>query len=182
MGNVKGSMLLEFVKGIRADKSGVYDSYLTEKDREIISQKVLSNTWYPFETYENCFKAVFNVVAKGDLKTVYEWGRIYGEKILTDIYKPVIKEGNPRKALEMLELITKHFFDFGKFEYSTISDNEVLHTIKDFAQDFEAYFHLSMGWIERCLELSGAKNVKSEFVSKSWEGAPETTIKFSWTI
>jgi hypothetical protein len=164
MGNVKGSMLLEFVKAVRADKSGVYDSYLTEKDKEIISLKILNNTWYPYETYENCFKAVFNVVAKGDLKTIYEWGRIYGEKIITSIYKPVITEGNPRKALEMLELITK------------------LHTIKDFAQDFEPYFHLSRGWIERCLELSGAKNVKSEFISKSWEGTPETTIKFSLSI
>jgi hypothetical protein len=73
MGNVKGTMLLEFVKSVRAYKTGAHNSYLTEKDREIISKKILSASRYPYETYENCFKAVFNVVAKGDMKTVYEW-------------------------------------------------------------------------------------------------------------
>jgi hypothetical protein len=35
--------------------------------------------------------------------------------------------------------------------------------------------------MERGLELCGAKDVKSEFATKSWEGEPATSIRFTWT-
>jgi hypothetical protein len=37
------------------------------------------------------------------------------------------------------------------------------------------------GWLERSLELCGAKNIKTEALTKSWAGAPETKFKISWT-
>jgi hypothetical protein len=53
MVKVKGTMIVLFVKGIRADKSGRHDPFLTDQDRGIISQQILPSAWYPAETYKN---------------------------------------------------------------------------------------------------------------------------------
>lgn len=58
MGNVKGSILLDWVKAVRADKKGSYDKLLSDADKEIVARTILPSSWYPFETYMACFKAV----------------------------------------------------------------------------------------------------------------------------
>jgi len=180
MARVKGSLLVDFVKGIRADKTGAYDSYLTGQDREIISQRVLASAWYPFETYKNCFNAVVQEAAKGDMEVVRQWGRTYAESILKNVYKNILVEGNPEGILRKLGQIRNLLFDFGDFDGSLISDKKAMMTIRDFDPQFEAFYHLVRGWYERTLELGGAKNVRSQFVAKSWEGDPETSIELSW--
>ena len=95
MAQVKGTILIDFVKTIKADKSGAYDEFLTDQDREIISQRILPSGWYPYQTFRNCFNASVQVLAKNDMEKVEQWGRLYGEAIITSVYKGLIKEGAP---------------------------------------------------------------------------------------
>ncbi len=39
----------------------------------------------------------------------------------------------------------------------------------------------TLGYFERLLELSGANNVQSNFVSETWAGAPSTILEISWS-
>lgn len=182
MGRVKGSMLVDFVKNIRASKSGAYQDRLTDQDREVISGRIIPSAWYPFETYKNCFNAVVDVEAGGDMKKVTEWGRIYGEAIVTALYKGVIKTGNPCETLKRYDMFWPNFFDFGKVETTIDSDTEARMTIRDFDPDFEALYYMIRGWIERSVELAGGKNVEIVLLSRSWEGDPETSIRISWAL
>jgi len=181
MGRVKGTMLVEWVKTVRADKAHDYSGYLTEQDQQIISRQILPSMWYPFESYRNIFAAVVKETANNDMETVFKWGRLYGEKIVREVYSSLIADSGPAEVAKKYRIIFKSFFDFGEFKLELPAPNQVLLTIRDFAPDFEPFFHIARGWVERSFELAGAKNVQSEFLSKSWEGAPETIIKFSWT-
>ena len=104
MQNIKGSALIPFVKTIRADKSGVYDKWLTDEDRTIAAGKVFPSSWYPFETYQRCLTAVERVVINGDDETqkerLYDWGYDAANSLLSGPYKNIIVQGSPQKSIE----------------------------------------------------------------------------------
>jgi uncharacterized protein (TIGR02265 family) len=177
---VKGSVLVDFIKTIRADKSGVYEPYLTDEDKKIIGQRILPSAWYPYETFKHCFQAVFEILAKGDPEKVREWGRSYGGTIMSGLYKGLLKQGEPMQYLKKYSTYIRNFFDFGAIEVKELSDNEVEMTIKDFDAEFVPAYYIMFGWLERTLEICGAKDIKSEVLERAWEGAPVTRIRISW--
>lgn len=180
MARVKGTMLVGFVKAIRADKSGVYDSYFTDQDQEIVSRRILASEWYSFETYKKCFKAVVQEAAKGDMAVVRQWGRAFAESTLKEVYRNIIVEDKPQEIIKKMLQISRMLFDFGEFNAIVISEKKIRVQIKDFDPEFEAFYQLVRGWYEKCLELGGAKNVQSKFIAKSWKGDPETSIELSY--
>jgi len=179
---VKGSILVDFVKTIRADKTGAYERYLTREDKEIINQRILPSAWYPYETFKNIFNAAFEILAKKNLDMVKQWGRFYGERIIENLYKGLLKQGHPLDYIKRYETYVKNFFDFGKLEIIEEAQNQVLIRMIDFDPDFPPFYSIMFGWLERTLELCGAKNIKMEVIRRSWEGAPDTTVRLKWQL
>ncbi|MFX1237134.1 MAG: hypothetical protein ACFE8P_05370, partial [Promethearchaeota archaeon] len=125
MRKVKGSMIKIFVKAVRADKSGVYDKYLTDKDKEIISEKIFDSAWYPFETYKNCFNAVATVFARGNLEIIKKWGVDVGKDLMEKIYMPSLARKDLKSSLQLYNRLFKLWFNFGRQSIEFLSDNEV---------------------------------------------------------
>jgi hypothetical protein len=176
---VKGSVFITLVKTIRNDKSGVYDKYLTVRDREIISQKILPSFWYPYETYKRCINAVYEVIAKKNPRVAKEWGRSESRALMTNMYSSFIST-NPIDFISTYEMIHKNFYNFGRIEALEVGKNQVVFKLTNFDVQCVPIFYIIEGWLECGLELCGAKNIKSEILAKSWEGYPETAIRFSW--
>jgi hypothetical protein len=181
MRHVKGSMFIEIVKGIKSDKSGVFDNLLTEEDKKLLSRTILLGSWYPYDVYKRCFNALAQVYAKGDMEICRQWGHAQGEEMIKSVYKSVLKEKNYKTAMERVKSIYKLMYDFGEIALSFISDNELEISYKGFDTDFEVSYIVGQGWMEKILEICGCKDVKSKFLVKSWEGAGDTTLHFSWT-
>jgi hypothetical protein len=173
-------MFKMIVKAIRANKSGVYDNILSAKDREFLSQNILSASWYPFDIYKRAFNALAEVMAKDNTDTWIQWGRMEGEATMTTIYKATIVDGDPHMAMEKFKRFFKLMYDFGELVIERISDKEMTITWKDFDPDFKVLYYVGIGWVERFLELCGARDLKSQFLTKSWEGAKETKIQVLW--
>jgi len=180
--NVKGSVFIDLVRMIKKEKSGVYDKYLTSKDREIISPKMWPSGWYPYETYKHCLEAIFGVIAKNDLKVAKEWGRRTFEAVMASTYKDLLKRSDPFSFIKQFETINRSIYDFGSTEIVAEGENRALYKLSSFDAKFVLLYYIIQGWTERGLELSGAKSVKSEFVTESWEGHPFTSMRFTWTL
>jgi len=180
--NIKGSVVIEVVKVIRKDKTGVFDKYLTGQDREIISQKILPSIWYPFETYKHCINAAFEVYAKKNPEILREWGRNAAQAAMTTLYTAYVTGRDPLTFLNKYEMIHKSFLDFSRVEVIKEKENQVLFKLHEMDPECVPFFYIIQGWLERGMELCGAKNIKLEFISKSWEGNPETTLRISWTM
>lgn len=178
--NVKGSIFIEVVKMVKKNKGLIYSKYLTKKDREFIKQNLFPSSWYPYEPYKHCLSAAFEVIAKNDLQVATQWGRTSCQATMTDIYKSVIKDCDPRSFLEKHEAISKSYYDFGKTEMIIEGENQALCKLSDFDNKFAPLHCTIQGWLERGLELCGAENVRSEMVTKSWEKQPFTSIRFTW--
>ncbi len=179
--NVKGSIFIDVVKTIKKDKSGVYDTYLTLEEWKILSQQIMPSTWYPYETYKTCLKAIFEIIAKNDFRVAKEWGRTSCQNIMPSIYSSVLKNCSPLSFLKKFETVYRSYYDFGNTEIVEEGKTQAVYKLSEFDAQFTVIHYTIRGWIERGLELCGAKHVKSEFVTKSWEGQPFTSIRFTWT-
>ena len=72
---------------------------------------------------------------------------------------------------------------FEGFEIEPLSDcsANVEINLGERAAAKEAIAYQLLGAIEELLELSGAKELKTLFLAKAWEGAPSTKLELSWT-
>jgi uncharacterized protein (TIGR02265 family) len=181
MAKVKGTMILGLVKTIRADTGNTYDPHLTDQDRALVARQILPSSWYPFDQFKRIFNTVMEVLVGSNTELVRTIGRSYGRDIVHSVYKNLVIEGDPMESLKKNQIAFKMFFDFGESSFERLSDHSGRVTIAGFDPSFERFYYILAGWLEECLELSGAKNVNSTFTSRSWEGDPDTVVEFSWT-
>jgi len=181
MMNVKGSIFISLVKAIKHDKSGAFNKYLTDKDRALLGNKILPGGWYPFETYENCITAVFEITAKRNPEVAKGWGREECKAAMTGIYASFVDGQDPIKFVSAYGMVHKRFYDLGRVEATVEGTNQVLFKLIDFNTRCIPLHYFIQGWLEQGLELCGAKNIKFTFLTKSWEGHPETSMRLTWS-
>lgn len=182
MKKVKGTVLVDFCKTIRADKSGVYEKYLSAEDRSLIAQKILPSAWYPYVTFKHCFTGAFEVLAKKNLDMVRQWGRAYGKSIMGGIYKGLLKEGEPMEYIKKYSVYIRNFLDFGAMEIEEEKSNSVRIKLYDFDPDFPPLFAIMQGWLECTMEMCGAKNIRTEALPKTANDRFDVAILLTWTM
>jgi uncharacterized protein (TIGR02265 family) len=177
---VKGSMLMFVVKGVRAAGIEHFDHLLTDADRELLNQRILPINWYPFENYRRLFDSLVTVVARGNTRTVRQWGRDYGSTILEGVYRSVISPGNPLRSLKNYEQRFSSFYDFGALEVTETGPGSAQLEIRSFDPTWASIYEMISGWLERTIELAGGKDPRIEFLARSWAGDPSTIYSVSW--
>jgi len=180
MKQVKGSLFQVVVNWIRSNKSGIYNGLLSDKDWEVINNRILPSIWYPFENYKNCLNALIKIEAKGDMETYIKWGRIDVIDKMEGFYSHIIVKGDIKATLEKFSRIFDLMFNFSKIIIEIIGENEVNVIANDFGLDFKGFFYIARGYFEKFLELCIEKKITSDFIKKSWEGDNETQFKLSW--
>jgi len=179
---VKGSMLLEYVRMIRKNKDRHWDKYLTKEDMEIIEGRIMPSIWYPYETYLRAGMAIFHEITGGKIKLVWLGGRLSMERMLKEIYKGVILAGDPAKSLERFLNMRRQFFNFDIWTMQEISDKKIKITIANLveSQIAEIYASQMAGGFERLVELSEGKKPQITFQKKQWAGDNITEMDIIW--
>ncbi|MBN1800620.1 MAG: hypothetical protein JW891_03890 [Candidatus Lokiarchaeota archaeon] len=177
---VKGAMILQLVKVIKSNKSGIYEDLLSKQAKVVLNKRILPSVWYPYDAYKSMLIAVFSVEAKDDFKKVISWGHTEGQKTFTELYKTFVGKSEPKTALEKFARFRKLMFNIGDLKVENLTDTTADVRYIGFDSDFKVYYYVSVGWVEKFLELCMDSKVTSEFISKSWEGDKETVVRLSW--
>ncbi|MBN1801870.1 MAG: hypothetical protein JW891_10210 [Candidatus Lokiarchaeota archaeon] len=177
---IKGSLLKITIKPLKANKTGIYQEILTETANNILKERIFDSVWYPYAAYKDIFNALCKIEAKNNPKIIIEWGKKFGEIIMTSIYKGAIVEGSIKDALNKYARFHKLVFSFGAIKYEIIGDNDVIVTYADFDPDWEYFHYIALGWLLKYLELCMGKKINYQIVKKSWEGADATSFQFTW--
>jgi len=188
MTEVKGSLLLDVVRLIRANKDRDWKKYLNDRDLEIIQSQILPSSWYPLDTYERAELAIYQEIGKGKIENALVWGRFAMDDLVKRVYQNLIEEQDPLLALERFALFRKTLFrssdpDFQPIEFKQLGPNNARITIKlnHPLELFEVYAHQSMGSFERLVELAGGKDGKVAMVEHDWKGSrPYAVLEISW--
>lgn len=179
---VKGLMLLDYVKLIRARKDIKWEELLSPDDLKIINARILPMGWYPFETYRNVGKAVLNEVAKGDMKIVKLFGRSYMQNVVENIYAFLSNRKDVFEAFKGLQDIGSRFFNFAHPKFDKIGDRSLRVSIVGAPNDelVEALSNQLMGAYEFLVEKYGGKNVKTSIEKRQWKGDDITSFLIDW--
>lgn len=182
---VKGILFVDYVRMIKSKKNVDWSEYLTPDDISFLNQTILESEWYPFDAFERmgvAILAIFKEIDSSGLEAVHMWGRLSTDKLL-NAHKSILCEGDPRESLMRFQVLRKSFFDFNSVNIPAIQDNyaklKIGYGMCKIAE--EAATYQTLGFFERLLELSGAKDIQHKFKSKSWEGAPVTVLEFYWS-
>lgn len=180
MKHVKGSLFVDYVRMLRAHKGTPLESYLQTGDLEYLSQRIDPAAWYPMDVYERMGRAIFAEIAGHDLELARNWGR----KTIDELARaqPELFAVNARETFMRFQVLRQSLFDFPAAQFSAIHDGEARLEISYgmSPQAEEAATHQSMGFLERLLELSGARNPEVRLRSRSWDGDDKTVILVRW--
>ena len=176
-------MVVTIVKSIKANriKKVEYDKILSDKAKKLLSQRILSSSWYPFEEYRECFDALCDIEVKNNPINLNQWGHAEAIHWFTTIYQSTVVKGDPKLAVEKYSRFHKMVFNFGEIVTEFISDTEINFTYTDFIRDWKNFYHIAVGWAQKFIELSIDKEVNYSFLNKSWKGEGWTKVKLSWS-
>ena len=165
---------------IKANKTGIYDKLLSDKAKELLSQRILDPVWYPLDAFKECFDALCTIDVKNDPKIIMQWGENSAEKVFSSLYKTSISRPNLNAALVSFTRFHRTAFNFGQVEGKTISNHEV-QISKDYDADWVNIFYLTAGWVQKFFELCLRTKIDVKILRKPMTGAASTLISLSWS-
>jgi hypothetical protein len=165
---VKGPMILDYVKIIRANKDRNWDRYLQPEDWDIINGQIFTTNKYPYEAFRRIGFAVFKEIAKSDLATTRLFGRFTMKNILNIYKNSILVKGDPLASMSKLALLRKTFMD-GEADTKVIESGpkwaryQVVTPPQEKDEErLEAYCHQIAGHLEEIIEQTGGKVLKTE--------------------
>lgn len=179
--HVKGTLFVDYIRMIKGRKDVDWSRHLEPADLEILKLRIEPNEWYPLDTFERMGMAILQEIAGGDMEAVYHFGRYYMDGLFK-IHGSLIVEGDPMESLMRFQVLRSTFFDFEAVTLDDLMGNEAKllmnYGMGKIAEEASAC--QTVGFFERLLELSGARNVSYEYVWKSWEESPPTIVQLKW--
>ena len=180
---VKGTLFVDYVRMIRSAKTVDWSAHLQPEDLSYVVQRVDPDSWYPMPSFERLGLAILAEIAGGDLQNVRAFGRASIDH-LCRIHPDLVAHGDPRDSLMRFQVLRRTFFNYAAISINAISDEEA-----SFAVDYgmsppaeEAASWQTLGFFERLIEVSGARQVKAWFSSCSWNGELVTVAELRWEL
>ena len=95
----------------------------------------------------------------------------------------LLQPNDPPETLSRFRVLRETFFNFNALEVPLLHDDEANIVIRYHMgmPAEEAASYQTMGFFEGLLELAGAKDVRSSFQHKSWDGDERTMLVIRWT-
>jgi hypothetical protein len=133
------------------------------------------------ESFERMGNAILATVASGQLIAVQHWGRL-SATVLRNEYPMLLEPDDPVESLRRFRVQRATYFDFESIDVTMLHEGEaqiVIHYYMGMPAE-EAACVQTQGFFEGLLELAGAKDIRSSFRDKSWDGGPRTLLVLKW--
>ncbi len=106
---VKGFVILNYVKIVRANRDRDWDKYLEPQDWEIINSIIFNSNRYPYESFRRIGYAVFKLMANSDLEAARAFGKVAMQSLLQSYPKSFMEEDAPVQSLKKFSMVTPVF-------------------------------------------------------------------------
>ena len=174
---VKGTILIDLVKQVRAEKDRNWEQYLTAEDMALVNGEVLTSSWYPEDFFYRLSMAVYKVIGQSSLDACFAYGQLTAHN-MAEIYKNLVAPGDPATTIERFVTRRQSFFST---EYQGAEENRVekradgitLHSVADPSirgTEIEAVInHSLLGILHEMAVIAGTPQVRSK-VTQNEEG------------
>jgi hypothetical protein len=177
---VKGTLFVDYVKMLRAQKGTDWSKHLRPEDIDYLVQRVEPDAWYPMETFERMGLAILATLSP-DLETIRAWGRAQVDW-LCRIHGDLIAHGDACDTLMRFRVLRASFFNYEALKISELTDGDatlfVSYGMTDRAE--EAASWQTLGFFERLVEVAGGTSVKAWFAERAWASGERTRVRITW--
>ncbi len=185
MMEIKGSAIKSIVEYIKKKYPERYDEWLNtlpEQSKKFFQETILPSNWYPVnEAAAIPTKHLAELFFDKDVeKGAWQSGRFSAEMALTGIYKFFVMAASPHFIISKASKILSTYYRPADIEVFEKGNNWVTLRFKDFEETDQIIECRICGWIERALEISGAKEVAVNIRSSMTKGDPFTELYMTW--
>jgi hypothetical protein len=177
---VKGTLFVDYVRMLRAQKDTDWSKHLDPEDLGYLVRRIEPNEWYPMKTFERMGLAILAELSPA-LETIRAWGRAQVDWLCRR-HADLVAPGDARDTLMRFRVLRASFFDYDALRISELTDGEatlfIAYGMSHRAE--EAASWQTLGFFERLIELAGATNVQAWFANKSWSSQGQTCIRIRW--
>lgn len=152
-----------------------------EESRRILKEKVLPSAWYPIgPAYLTPTRVFCDLFHGGDSAGAWQIGRYSAETALTGIYKALLVFISPRTFVERGPGILTNYYRPMRPEVKLLGPGHYAVFVHD-VDEPSPYFDARVGgFIERALEMSGAKELSVKIVAHAARSGDTTELHFVW--
>jgi len=155
---------------------------LSQEDRQLIGESILSSQWYPFEIGDHIDKAIVKVLGKGDNLVFEQLGAKSAQKSLAKEHRTFLAPGNPQAFMKKTGSIYKFYYDTGYREYQATGPNSGVITTYE-AETYSTPDCLTViGWYKEALKMCGARDIKMIEVECRATGGTVCRYNVEWNM
>ncbi|MFP4445710.1 MAG: hypothetical protein ACLFPD_05630 [Desulfosudaceae bacterium] len=167
---VKGTILIDLVKQVRAEKDRNWEQYLTAEDMALINGEVLTSSWYPDDFFYRLSLAVYKEIGQSSLEACFAYGQLTAHN-MAEIYKNLVAPGDPATTIERFVKRRQSFFstdyqDAEKNQVERRTDGITLHSVADPSirgtEIEEVINHSLLGILHEMAVIAGTQPVRSK--------------------
>ena len=176
---VKGSVLIDYVKLLRANPELPWKDHLSAEDFSHLKEMLLPSSWYPVELYDHLGLAVFKLISKEKVEAVRGYGRFLADKMNAD-NPGLISKGRPSDTLNKYRAILSRFFSFPVVEFEEVAPGRARAKFQGQPGDVAVrqLVEVTQATIHRLIELSGGWEIaiKADYQA----GREINTLEITW--
>jgi hypothetical protein len=179
--HVKGELFVDYVRMLRRFKGIDWSTRFRGDALRWLNDRIDAEAWYPMGVFEQYGEAILAFVAQGDLELVRQFGRSTAAPLA--VANPMlVAPGDAVETLARFRVLRASYFDFDALSIPSLYDGEA-EVVIDYRMGAiaeEAAAWQTLGFFEGQLELCGAADVGSRFVTRKWAGDDRTLVHLSW--
>ena len=185
MVQIKGSAIKETIDQIKTRVSE--ESFQTilglldEETRKFCEGEIFSSTWYSLDLFTRFLEIQNRVLAGGNEEMITRGAEAVNERQLRGIYKAFVKVGSPEFVIERIAAVHATYFQGVSVEVQLQGQGKARIKYTGFEKQHRVMGFAIIGFFNKALEISGAKDAVIYFVTPIEEGKGYSELSLAWS-
>jgi len=185
MVQIKGSGIKETVDQIKANVSKeIFQKILgllDDETRRLCENEIFSSSWYSLDLFTRFLEVQNRVLAGGNEEVIIRGSEAVTERQLRGIYKAFVKVGSPEFIIERIAAVHATHFQGVSIDVKLPGPGNALIKYTGFEKQHRIMGFTIIGFFNKALELSGAKDIQVYFPTPIEEGRPYSELSLKWS-
>jgi hypothetical protein len=185
MVQIKGSAIQETINQIkrRAGDDALNEilGLLDEDARKTFEGEIFASTWYPLDYFARFLEIEIKLLANGNEEMVTRGSEAVIERQLRGIYKAFVKLGSPEFVIKRIAAVHATYFQGVPIEVETPAPRAATVRYRGFQKQHRIMGFAIIGFFQKALEISGAKDVAIRFAVPIEEGRELAELSITWS-
>ena len=153
---------------------------LPDGDRNVLGHGVLASSWYTTEALLRFMQEAERQLRAQEPDVVRRMGRASCDYGLSGVYKIFFKVGSPEFIISRAARVFSSYYDTGELRMAESGHGRAVAELVGFEGGAPQFCERIFGWMQRTLELAGAKNLRSAHSACVHRGDPVCRFEGTW--